>query len=436
MWFRRLERRERILAIILGVLLVASFGQYLLISGEDRSAFNRWREQVRGLAGGEDVYERYEYPNPPIMGLILYPISLLPRFSVGGAIFDLGALTWYLLKVAMAALSILWVVRCVSADGPPFPFWGFVLTLALSLAPILGDLQHGNVNILILFLVIYTVHELGRGNGVRAGLGLALAITCKVTPALFLPYLLWRRAWKPLAATAVGLVLFFVAVPAVFLGFAHTLALTSSWFDTMIVPFAMRGEVTTGAKNQSVPGLVYRMLTASPSVPEEDGQQAEYYNLASLSPSTAQWIVKALGAAFLGLLVWTCRNPGRPRSRFILAAEAAIVVIGMLLFSERTWKHHAVTLLLPFGVLCYALTALNEDKPHRRQLMGILIAAATLMTCTSPTLWAVLTGSKRGAFIVEIYGAYVWAYLALLYGVVLVARKAHAREEKPVTGTT
>lgn len=433
MSFQRFDRRQRLLAFGLGILLLGSFGQYVLKSGEDRSAFNRWREQVQSLARGEDVYERFEYPNAPIMGLILYPLSLFPRVSIGSVVFDLGALTWYLLKVAMTAFAILWVVRTITADGPPFPFWGFVLALALSLPPILGDLQHGNVNLLILFLVIYTVYELARGNAVRSGLGLALAITCKVTPALFLPYLVWKRAWKALAATGAGLVLFFLVVPAVFLGFSRNLELTASWADTMIVPFTTRGEVTTGAKNQSVPGLVYRMATASPSVPGNEERQAEYHNIASLSPSAAQWIVKALGVAFVALLVWTCRKPDRPHSRFLLAAEGAVVVIGMLLFSERTWKHHAVTLLLPFGVLCYALTALKEESPHRRELAGILIVAAALMTLTSQTLWSVLTGSKRGALVAEIYGAYVWAYIALLGGVIRVARRAHAREAEPIS---
>jgi alpha-1,2-mannosyltransferase len=425
-----LDRRRRILAILLGILLLGSFLQYALISGEDRSAFNRWREQVQTLARGEDAYERFEYPNAPLMGLILYPLSLLPRDSIGGTVFDLGALTWYLLKVAMAALAVVWVVRAVSANGPPFPFWGFVLTLALGLPPILGDLQHGNVNILILFLTIYTVHEYGRGNGARAGIALALAITCKVTPALFLPYLLWKRAWKALAATGAGLVLFFLVVPGVFLGFSRNLELTASWFDTMIVPFAVRGEVTTGAKNQSIPGLVHRLLTDSPSVAADEGKEAEYHNWASLSPSAARWIVKGLGAAFLVLLAWACRAPGRRHGRFILAAECAIVLIGMLLFSERTWKHHAVTLLLPIGVLCYALTARDEwsGGGRRRLLIGLLVAAAVLMTSTSPTLWVVLTGSKRGALLVEIYGAYVWAYLVLLYGVVVVLRMAHEVE--------
>ena len=30
--------------------------------------------------------------------------------------------------------------------------------------------------------------------------------------------------------------------------------------------------------------------------------------------------------------------------------EFSVVVLGMLLFCERTWKHHCVTLLLPFTV--------------------------------------------------------------------------------------
>src|SRR5437762_12357552 len=47
------------------------------------------------------------------------------------------------------------------------------------------------------------------------------------------------------------------------------------------------------------------------------------------------------------------------------AAEFALIVLGMLLFSERTWKHHCVTLMLPFGVLCYYLAACDPTPRLR-----------------------------------------------------------------------
>ena len=55
------------------------------------------------------------------------------------------------------------------------------------------------------------------------------------------------------------------------------------------------------------------------------------------------------------------------------------VVLGMLLFSERTWKHHCVTLMLPFAVLAYYLATCPPRPLLRGYLAASLVAVAVLM---------------------------------------------------------
>ena len=86
--------------------------------------------------------------------------------------------------------------RLAEEPGRPFPTWAKGLTVVLSLRTILSDLTHGNVNLLILFLVVTGLAAFRRGRDMIAGILLALAIACKVTPALFIPYFLWKRAWR------------------------------------------------------------------------------------------------------------------------------------------------------------------------------------------------------------------------------------------------
>jgi len=159
---------------------------------QDRSAILRWREQLLSLDGGENIYAHYNYPNPPIMALLLRPLADLPPLA--------GALVWYYLKVGMALAAFAMTFRLVEEPGRPFPPWSKALTVVLSLRPILGDLTHGNVNLFILFLVVSALAAFRRGRDVPAGVVLALAIACKVTPALFVPYFLWKRAWRVLPA--------------------------------------------------------------------------------------------------------------------------------------------------------------------------------------------------------------------------------------------
>ena len=379
----------------------------------ERSAVGRWRNQVLDLAAGKDIYRLHNYPNPPIMALILLPVELLPPLA--------GGLVWFFLKAGMTLLTLAWVFRLVEAPGRPFPTWAKALAVLLSLRPVAGDLSHGNVNLFILFLVAGFLHALYRGRDFLGGLVLALAMACKVTPALFVPYLVWKRAPRALAGCAAGVALFFWpgVVPAAFLGWGHNLELVDGWTANMVKPFVVDGTVTSEHHNQSLPGLVYRLATPSPSfvvyVKNEAGTDVwtpvRWHNFLSLSPAAARWLVKGFMGLFVLLIVWTCRTPrpapgvGSPR----LAAEFSLVVLGMLLFSERTWKHHCVTLVLPFIVLSYQLALLWPRKKLRSYLIATLAAVVLLMTTTSTSLLG-----KEGGKLAQVYGAYVAVFVLLL----------------------
>src|SRR5439155_23990989 len=177
---------------------------------DNRSAILRWRAQLLELNQGDDIWETRAYPNPPIMALLLQPIVQLPPM--------LGSLVFFYLKAGMTLAALFWFFHIVETPARPFPAWGKAVALVLSLRPIIGDLTHANVNLFILFLVVAALYAFTRGREGLAGLVLALAIACKVTPALFLPYFLWKRAWRTLAGAGIGLVLFFWLVPGLFLG--------------------------------------------------------------------------------------------------------------------------------------------------------------------------------------------------------------------------
>jgi alpha-1,2-mannosyltransferase len=304
----------------------------------------------------------------------------------------------------------------------PFPAWAKALTILLSLRPILGDLSHGNVNLFILFLVVSALYGFHRGRDYLAGSTLALAIACKITPALFVPYFLWKRAWKTLAGCLAGLVMFLVIVPGYFLGSERNLDLLSSWTRQMVTPFVLQGTVTSEHPNQSLPGLVFRLATHNPSFLDGKGEPLRYDNLAAWSPRSAGWIIKGCMAAFALLIAWSCRTPTTDRQGWRLAAEFSLVILGMLLFSERTWKHHCVTLILPFAVLAYYLAVCRPGRRLRAYLLGSLAAVFLLTISTSTNgIWDVLDGAAKQA---QVYGAYVWAHLVLVAALVVVLRRS------------
>jgi len=319
----------------------------------------------------------------------------------------------------MAILAIHWVFKMAESSGKPFPPLAKFVAILLALRPLVGDLTHGNINLFILFLLVAGLYAYYRQRDVTAGILLALAIACKVTPALFIPYFVWKRAWAALAGCLVGLILFFWIIPGMFLGQSSNARYLNSWVNKMIVPFVLTGHVTPEHNNQSLPGLVYRLGSHAPSFSDDrDGYvPREYHNILDLDTGILSWSIKGCMFLFVLLVAWSCRTPTQPRAGWPLLAEFSIVVLGMLLFSERTWKHHCVTLLLPFTVLTYYLGTCRVERIKRLFLIGSLVAVVLLMTLTGTGI-----GLDRFGKLAQVYGAYVWAFFLLMGAMVVLLR--------------
>jgi hypothetical protein len=388
---------------------------------DERSAFARWRSQLEKL-GEVDISAAFNYPNPPVMAVILEPLARLPPLP--------GALLWFALKAGMAIVSLYWVFRLVESSEMPFPGWAKAVAVLLSLKPIVDDLNHGNVNLFILFLVVAALTAYRRRRDFLAGNLLALAVACKVTPALFIPYFLWKRSWRLLAGCMAGLLLFVWpgVVPAARLGWKGNQEQLVSWYQGMVRPFVVEGQVTSEHINQSLPGLVARLATPSPSfvVFRDDRETAARYdNLVELSPAQAKWLVKGCMALFALAVVWACRTLTQERHGWPLAAEFALVVLGMLLFSERTWKHHCVTLVLPFAVLVYYLAQCRPPRWLGRGLVASLVVVLALTLVTglgSGRDREAVTAAPGLAKMALVYGAYTVAWLVLAADLLLILR--------------
>jgi len=384
---------------------------------QTRSAFLRWRSMIHELFAGTNVYVGvHEYPNPPIMAIVLKPFADLPP--------KVGAIAWFYAKVLMAALSALWVFRLVA---PEMPDTAKALAILLALPPLLGDLSHNNVNIFILFLVCGCLEAYRRGWSFALGIVLGLAIACKVTPLMFLAFFIWKRSAKAVLGCVAGLALWLAVVPGLAFGWDRNAELLQSWYSLMVKPSLVDNRVTSEHPNQSVPGVVYRLLTRSPSYviyPNNIPTPGEFHNLADIGPDAARWAVKGCLVAFALLIMGTCRSPRATRSGPRFAAECSLIVIGMLLFSERTWKHHAVTLLVPYAAILGALCTCEMSRSRRRALVGILIAAAVLTNVPGML-------PSRAADLAMVYGSYTATFLLLTAGAVAILTSPAVRDRRP-----
>jgi hypothetical protein len=429
---------------ILAIVLVGTSLQYFAKiakpgdSGQQtRSAFLRWRALVLEAFDGANVYTGLnEYPNPPIMAIVLRPFAELPPVA--------GAMAWFYAKVGMAILAALWIFRLVAttngsvrsnrelgagsehdraidervefeaSDAAQAPSeLAKAIAILFALPAIVGDLTHNNINIFILFLLAAALELYRRKRDTSAGLVLGLAIACKVTPLLFLAYFGWKRAWRVVTGCLLGLLLWLVIVPGCTFGFNHNSELLTDWYKLMVERPILKGEIATERANQAIPGFIYRVFTHSPSAIEfldlgpnvKIPQAAAYHNIADIGRPVAWWVVKGLTAAFALAIVLLCPRNAHDRRGWRFAAECSLIALGMLLFSERTWKHHAVTLLMPAAVL-----ASSMSLPFAKRIRALLLTALGLAWCVM--VLPSLLGSRASEFAM-IYGGHTLAFALL-----------------------
>ena len=347
------------------VLMAAAF--YYPKAADHRSAFVRWRPQVIKFWEGVNIYDKMLFPNPPILPITLGPLMALPPVA--------GAMTWFTIKVALTTAALVMCLRIVKPENGFFPPFFQSAVLLLSLRPILGDLHHGNINLLILFLIVAMFQAWREGYDLLAGLLLGLAISYKVTPALFIPYFVYKRSWRTVGATILGLFLFLLLVPGLIVGPRFNLECLTMWWHRMLTPFLMEGSTSPQEINQSMVGVLQRLLTEIPPGTNRYDLHLDV-NLVSWPPEVVSYLVKFLSVGLVGLLALFCRTKAQDRRDPRFLGEIALVVLTMLFVSERSWKHHFVTLVLPYTYLVWELYSplaeAGAPSAHRRGARGLV----------------------------------------------------------------
>ncbi len=424
------EQRWRIgvVVVTLLVLTVVSISFVHKVRQGD-GAFERWRPSVDAILQGQNMYGpehldedgEPEFPTTPLVALLLYPLYQLGPVT--------GAIVLAVAKFAMAALSMWWAIRlAVGVPWRPPPARAIALVVLLTARPIISDIQHGNINLLVLFLIMAGLWVYAHNRPIAGGAILGVATVVKVTPGLFILYFLWKRQWRALIGCAAGIGIA-LALPALVLGFESNYQMHRAWFDAMILPFLSdSGTRWAFHINQSITGVVTRLLTDRGGVKIGDSEDYVRINLLSLDPRTVAWIIRVLLLATLAWTAYVCRTVTPTRRDWRLACEWAVVLIAMLLLSERTWKHHYVTMVLPIACVVMHLALRRTEPALRRGLIAALAAFFALTLLTSGELIGWIYRDVAHKF-VEGFGSFFLAGLivyAALSAILLRARAATA----------
>ena len=340
--------------VALALIAVAAWGSYFaglgLSSPHDQFDLKIYDAAVRYWTSGNELYD-YSQPDslmgqlgftyPPLAAVLMSPMSLLPWQVV-------QSLTVIAVAVACAGFCYLLLKDSVRMRGPQgLLIVGVAASVAFLYEPIRENISYGQVNLFLGLMIAFDVLYLARRHPKLFGVGIGLAAAIKLTPAIFIVYLVLTKRWRP-AITA--------AITAAVLSFGvAVVAWNEVWnFFTSILWDTSRVGHPDSVFNQSINGFLARLV--SPDL-----------------PSRGLWALLSLALLVYGL--WRAR-------RVYLAGDdlAGVTITGMvgLMVSPVSWTHHAVWVLPATVVLVHRAWELwgdycTGDRAARRPLVTMVV---------------------------------------------------------------
>lgn len=399
------DRLRRVTLALAVILSLAALIQGHHRAGQGHNALLKWEPVFVALEDGEPIYQTgvEGYPTLP------FSLMLMSPFRAAGSVA--GPLLWACFKLAIAWWIVLTAMRLAAEPARSLPGWGQLVVLLLVLRPLYSDLQHGNINLLVGGCLLAAALAWHRGNSFASGLWVGLGMVLKVTPALVLVFFAARRSGRAIAGALLGVGLFALVLPGFWLGWERNLQLCASWWNQMITPYLAGRDLTllqTEHINQSLLGVLARHLTdcvaivARPPVHAADVS----VNWLELSGAALRVVHLALSAVILAVCVLRS-GPRGERSGSRVLGQFACLALAMLLLSERSWKHHYVTLALPMAFLVGTYWRSVRGAPERRVCVLALAAATVTFASSSEAVLGARSSDLAEALGAQAVGALV-----------------------------
>lgn len=343
--FDTFRQRVSVRDVALSLLLVLAvvWPCWLVLAGEYTLDLNVYLAGGRAIRNGHALYgpdarvQLYGFTYPPFAALPFVLPSLLP---VGATV----------VLMTLASLVGLGVVVELSDPGRMRRLYrhpsaaALMITVAmLACQPVRNTFTNGQINLVLAAMVMYDL--LGARGGRSRGTLIGIATAIKLTPGLFIVYLLVRRRYREAANSVVA----FIAVTgATWLVLPHD---SQQFWTKNLYNGAGIGDISRPS-NQSILGVTQRLVGASTATPI--------------------WAVLVLPVTVVGLAI-AARVATAGQERFAVG----IVGITSCLVSPVSWNHHWVW----FVPVLAGLAAVADARGR----------PATLWTCGLAAFLVVIT---------------------------------------------
>lgn len=362
-----------------GVYFARQSGTNAEVYGNDFSVYYHAANEV---LAGRDPYQSSlgawtPYLYPPLLAELLVPLAVLPLL--------IAAYVWFLISAASMLSAAFMSARMSASVWAPLTSergaentpakserGGRRLSLRAVIAAcamvvvlrfVLDTFNLGQVNTVVAGLAIAHIYFYARDKKALSAIALVLAVSIKLTPAVFLVYHVAKMRLKFAAACMAIL--------------AGVTALSFLPFEGRGVEafriFANRtlrneqGYNLAGPGNQSLRGAIARLAERGNA--DDSGTD---------SRNPAEVLTLVIAALLLAFAVLAARRaPGE-------LAGAAPFFCCVVLLSPLSWKAHFVILALPVAYLLSLLFQPANPASARRLALGALATAFVLFNLTSP----------------------------------------------------
>jgi hypothetical protein len=309
---------------------------------------------ARNLVGGLPIYRDQEEalfdylgmrpdPNDPSDRFIVRrnahpPVSVFLAVPFARMDYPDAFLAWNLASLVIFALS-LWVLVRQLGVGVTRTRLLAAWALLLSFSPLWHQVAQGQLNLVLLALIIGGWAFERSGWPISAGVFLGVATAIKLFPGFLLVYYAVRGRWRVVlgggttAIVVTGLTIGVTGLDPYRAYFQDVLPYVATYRDWWV--------------NASLPGLWSKLFEAN------SGHVVPLVRNAALH----QGALAASTVLVCAVLVWATRAAGSPLEHDL---TFGLAVVAMLLVSPLTWDHALVLLLVPLALLASQLRRLGN----------------------------------------------------------------------------
>jgi len=321
--------KNKKLWIVLGaVLLTAAFyGIYLGWIRHDMTDFGVCYKNGRRILDGETLYRvsdgHLQFKYAPVSALFYAPLALLP--------WEAAKIVWYYLELILL-FAVLWISYKILPSPPKRPALVLVLALLVLLKFIGRELELGQVNILILFLLTLMIAAFIQRKDVAAGVLWGISLFFKPYALVFLPYFILKKRFKIVLVGAV-VVIAGLVLPALNFGWQGSWDVLREWASTLS---RSTPELTAAGDTASLYAFLWKVLPGHPDL---------WIKIL--------WIVTglAIGLLFLGVM----RQGKKQSLKVPEVLETAFLMILIPLFSPLGWFYNYLYSVLAIVLLIQAM---------------------------------------------------------------------------------